>query len=145
MLEIPKTKIVTFDHLGKAKIPSTATLSWKVKVSYKILGGAGCGLKVKIPNALKPVETEKEELRSCERASGEDSGVALSHGARPARPAGPAAAVYPRRSVCLFVVLAARLGWCWGPKWSLGEQDAEMRGPGWEVGGAVSGERKLYS
>lgn len=32
-----------------------------------------------------------------------------------------------------------------GPEWSLGEEAAEMCRPGWEVGGAASGERKLYS
>ena len=32
---LPKTKIVTFNHLGKAKIPSTATLSSKVKISQQ--------------------------------------------------------------------------------------------------------------
>lgn len=39
----PKTKIVTFNHLEKAKIPSTATLSSKVKVSLKSLGVRGAG------------------------------------------------------------------------------------------------------
>ena len=30
----PKTKIVNFNHLGKAKLPSTATLSLKVKLYH---------------------------------------------------------------------------------------------------------------
>ena len=100
-------------------------------------------MKMKIPNIVKPFETEKEKkLRSCEWVRLRSC---LSGSACPARPARPAAAVYPRRSVCLFVVLAGRLGWCSGSRLQFGEEDAEMRGPGWEVGSAVSGERKLYS
>ena len=73
---------------------------------------------LKIPNIVKPFETEKEKkLRSCEWVRLRSC---LSGSACPARPARPAAAVYPRRSVCLFVVLAGRLGWCSGSRLQFG-------------------------
>lgn len=86
------------------------------------------------------METAAEKLRSGKRGTPE----LLRGGARPAA-LSPSAAVYPRRSVRLFVVVAGRLGWFSGSQWSLGEEAAEMCRPGWEVGGAASGERKLYS
>lgn len=61
----PKTKIVTFSHLGKTKIPPTATLSSKVKVSYKSSGVKGAG-ETRIPSVLGLVGTEEEKLRSGE-------------------------------------------------------------------------------
>ena len=75
-------------------------------------------MKIKIPNIVKPFETEKEKkLRASERVRLRSR---FAGGARPARPARPAAAVYPRRSVCLFVVLAGRLGWCSGSRLRFG-------------------------
>lgn len=92
---------------------------------------------MKIPN-VKPVETEKEKLRSGERGR---LGSCLSRGARSARPARPAAAVYPRRSVCLFVVLAGRLGWCSGSRVQFGGGGrGEARS--W-VGGGGCGLRRM--
>ncbi|XP_045416248.1 uncharacterized protein LOC123644131 [Lemur catta] len=87
-----------------------------------------------------PAETEKEKLRSCERRTPE----LLLGGARPARPARPAA-VFTLAGRCLFVVLAGRLRWFLGSRVEFeggGRGDVRSRGGG---GGAVSGERKLYS
>lgn len=95
-------------------------------------------MRMNIPNVVKPVETEKEKLRSCERGILRSC---LSRGARPARPARPAAAVYPRRSVCLFVVLAGRLGWCSGSRVQFrGGRRGDVRS--W-VGGGVCGLRRM--
>ena len=137
MVGFPKTKIVTFNHLGKTKIPPTATLSSKVKVSSKCSGVRGAG--------------EVENCK-CYRAGGSRTGETtllragtpelLVSRRSPCPPCSPSAAVYPRRSVCLFVVLAGRLGRCSGSRAEFG---GGGRGPGWEVGGAVSGECKLYS
>lgn len=108
--------IVTFNHLGKAKIPSTATLSSKVKVSYKSSGVRGAG---EDENSKCYKAGFKQKRRNYAPATGKTPEL-LSPGARPARPARPAAAVYPRWSVCLFVVLAARLGWCSGSRVEFG-------------------------
>lgn len=68
-----------------------------------------------------------------------------SPGARPARlarPARPAAAVYPRWSVCLFVVLAARLGWCSGSRVEFGGAGRRDARP-WVGGGGGCGLRRM--
>lgn len=99
-------------------------------------------MKMKIPNVIRPVETEKEKLRSSE--PGRLRSCSLEALALPALLAPPRLFTLAGRCVSLLCWLR---GWggARGPERSLGEQDAEMRGPGWEVGGAVSGERKLYS
>lgn len=100
---------------------------------------------MKIPNVIKLVETEKEELRSCEL--GRLRSCYLDALALPDLLAPPRLFTLPVGvSLCCAgceagVVLGVPSG-VWGRG---GEQDAEMRGPGWEVGVAVSGECKLYS
>lgn len=87
----------------------------------------------------------KQKRRNYVPASGEDSGVAyLEALALPALLALPRLFTLAGRCVSLLCWLE---GWdgARGPECSLGEEDAEKRGPGWEVGGAVSGECKLYS
>lgn len=67
--------IVTFNHLGKAKIPSTATLSSKVKVSYRSSGVRGAG---EDENSKCYKAGFKQKRRNYAPARGEDSGVAIS-------------------------------------------------------------------
>lgn len=98
----------------------------------------------------------ENENPKCEKAGGNGKGettlqragrlrsCSLEALALPALLAPPRLFTLAGRCVSLLCWLR---GWAGarGPEWSLGEQDAERRGPGWEVGGAVSGERKLYS
>lgn len=87
----------------------------------------------------------KQKRRNYALASGEYSGVAyLEALALPALLALPRLFTLAGPCVSLLCWLE---GWggARGPECSLGEEDAEMCGPGWEVGCAVSGECKLYS
>lgn len=95
-------------------------------------------MKMKIPNVTEPVVSRTGETTL--RRAGTPELLLSRRSLCP--PCSPSAAVYPRRSVCLFVVLAGRLGRCSGSRAEFG---GGGRGPGWEVGGAVSGECKLYS
>lgn len=99
-------------------------------------------MKMKIPNVIKPVSNRKGETTLLRR--GRLRSCYLQALALPALLALPRLFTLAGRCVSLLCWLQ---GWggARGPEWSLGEQDAEMRGPGWEVGGAVSGECKLYS
>lgn len=90
-------------------------------------------MKMKIPNVVRLVETEKEKLRSGER--GRLRSRYLEALALPALLA-PPPRLFTLAGRCVSLLCWLR-GWggARGPEWSLGEQDAEMRGPGWEEGG----------